>query len=295
MSENGLVGPLLRSARPSLWPRNLLVFAAPGAAGVLSSGSGWRDSLIALVAFVLASSCGYLFNDVRDRESDRQHEEKSGRPVASGALGVGPALVVAALLLAGAVALPLATGLDDLALVITAYLTINAAYSLALKHVVLFELFSVSSGYVLRALAGAEAASVPASPWFLIVISAVSLHVVATKRAAELSHSGEGHSRPVLSEYSKELLDLIRSSTLSVALIGYLLWTFTGDSRVASEPWALLSAIPFALCLFRYSQVAASGSGEQPDKILRQDGLLLSFVISWVVVFTLGVYVFSGG
>lgn len=295
MSENGLVGPLLRSARPSLWPRNLLVFAAPGAAGALSSGSGWRDSLIALVAFVLASSCSYLFNDVRDRESDRQHEEKSGRPVASGALGVGPALVVAALLLAGAVALPLATGLDDLALVITAYLTINAAYSLALKHVVLFELFSVSSGYVLRALAGAEAASVPASPWFLIVISTVSLHVVATKRAAELSHSGEGHSRPVLSEYSKELLDLIRSSTLSVALIGYLLWTFTGDSRVASEPWALLSAIPFALCLFRYSQVAASGSGEQPDKILRQDGLLLSFVISWVVVFTLGVYVFSGG
>ena len=153
----------------------------------------------------------------------------------------------------------------------------------------------MSSGYVLRALAGAEAASVPASPWFLIVISAVSLHVVATKRAAELSHPGEGHFRPVLSEYSKELLDLIRSSTLSVALIGYLLWTFTGDSRVASEPWALLSAIPFALCLFRYSQVAASGSGEQPDKILRQDGLLLSFVISWVVVFTLGVYVFSGG
>ena len=135
----------------------------------------------------------------------------------------------------------------------------------------------------------------PAARWFVVVLSAVSLHVVAPKRAEGLSHSGEGHSRPVLSEYSKELLDLIRSSTLSVALIGYLLWTFTGDSRVASEPWALLSAIPFALCLFRYSQVAASGSGEQPDKILRQDGLLLSFVISWVVVFTLGVYVFSGG
>ena len=107
MSENGLVAPLLRSARPSLWPRNLLVFAAPGAAGALSSGSGWRDSFIGLVAFVLASSCTYIFNDVRDRERDRQHEEKRARPVASGALGVAPALFVAALLLAGAVALPL--------------------------------------------------------------------------------------------------------------------------------------------------------------------------------------------
>jgi decaprenyl-phosphate phosphoribosyltransferase len=295
MSDNGLVGPLVRSARPSLCPRNLLVFAAPGAAGVLSSGAGWRDSSIALVSFVLASSCTYMFNDVWDRERDRQHEEKRDRPVASGALGVGPALFVSALLLTGAIALPFATGHRDLTLVIAAYLTINAAYSFALKHVVILELFSVSSGYVLRALAGAVAAGVPASPWFLIVISTVSLHVVASKRAAELSHSGEGHSRPVLADYTKELLDLIRSSTLSVALIGYLLWTFTGDSRVASEASALLSAIPFALCLFRYSQLAAAGSGEQPDKILRQDAMLLSYVISWVVVFFLGVYVFSGG
>ncbi len=295
MSENRPVAPLLRSMRPYLWPRNLLVFAAPGAAGALSSAGGWRDACVALVAFTLASSGTYLFNDVRDRDHDRQHEDKRARAVASGALGVAPALSMAALLVVAAVGLPLVTGFDNLALVIAVYLTINVAYSLALKHVAVFELFSVASGFVLRALAGAEATSVPASPWFLIVISSVSLHIVATKRAVEFSHSAEGHSRPVLSAYTSEVLDLIRSSTLSVALIGYLLWTFTGDSRLASELWALLSAIPFALCLFRFSQVAAAGSGEQPDKILLTDGMLQSYVVAWVVVFALGVYLFAGG
>ena len=81
---------IVRTARPLQWTKNLLVFAAPGAAGVLDDWPELRATLLAFVAFCLASSGIYLWNDVLDVDADRRHPTKRLRPIAAGQLGIGP-------------------------------------------------------------------------------------------------------------------------------------------------------------------------------------------------------------
>ena len=84
------------SLRPRQWVKNLFVF------GGLIFGQRLFDPPavgIAVAAFLVF--CGlagaiYLLNDVADRDKDRLHPDKRNRPVASGRLPTGVALVVAA-------------------------------------------------------------------------------------------------------------------------------------------------------------------------------------------------------
>ena len=77
----GLAAGLIRTARPRQWIKNLLVFAAPGAAGVLTHGTALRRSLLAFAIFCLAASGTYFMNDALDYHVDRLHPDKRHRPV----------------------------------------------------------------------------------------------------------------------------------------------------------------------------------------------------------------------
>ena len=67
---------LLRAMRPRQWIKNVLVAAAPGAAGVLTQPAVAGRVLLAFVAFCLVSSAIYLFNDIADVEADTHHPVK---------------------------------------------------------------------------------------------------------------------------------------------------------------------------------------------------------------------------
>ena len=175
----------LRATRPRQWTKNLLVFAAPAAAGSMTQPSVIVRSVVAFFAFVAASASTYLVNDVVDRENDQLHPVKKNRPVASGQVSVGLALWSAAGL--ASVALVTAALVSGAALVgvITAYLAISVLYSVTLKRVPLVELACVAAGFALRAVAGGAVAHVTISPWFLMVASFGSLLIVAGKRSVE--------------------------------------------------------------------------------------------------------------
>src|SRR5882724_6348625 len=79
---------LLRLARPKQWLKNVLVVAAPAAAGVLSEGKPAFRTAVAFVCFCLAASGTYFLNDAVDVEADRRHPKKRTRPVAAGEVGV---------------------------------------------------------------------------------------------------------------------------------------------------------------------------------------------------------------
>jgi decaprenyl-phosphate phosphoribosyltransferase len=68
---------LVREARPKQWVKNVLVFAAPGAAGVLDDVHeiGW--TVLMFVALTLAAAGTYYWNDLLDLEADRAHPSPS--------------------------------------------------------------------------------------------------------------------------------------------------------------------------------------------------------------------------
>ena len=147
----------------------------------------------------------------------------------------------------------------------------------------------MASGFVLRALAGAVAVQVPVSEWFLIVVSAAAVHLVATKRYAEKRDQGDGASREVLSAYPTDVLLEVRHSSVAVTLIGYLLWAFDIYDGTG-VPWYPLSAIPFTLAMFEYVAATHDGGGEAPEDVLLSGGPVLVYGILWAALFGIGTY-----
>ncbi|MGH2831671.1 MAG: decaprenyl-phosphate phosphoribosyltransferase, partial [Solirubrobacteraceae bacterium] len=183
-------GILLRACRPRQWSKNLLVLAAPCAAGVIDRPVVAAEVAGAFVVLCLLSSATYLVNDVHDREQDRLHPRKHTRPVAAGELSPGTALSIAAVLALLGVAL--ATAMDPkLGVVACCYLALTASYSLWWRRVVVLDILAIAAGFVLRALTGGIATDIYLSHWFVIVTGCCAIFLVAAKRYAELrEHTG---------------------------------------------------------------------------------------------------------
>jgi decaprenyl-phosphate phosphoribosyltransferase len=283
---------VLRLLRPKQWVKNVLVFAAPGAAGVLTDPTDLARTLVALVAFCMAASGTYALNDANDAASDRRHPTKRHRPVASGAVSVGLARALGAGLIVGAVVVAGAAGRWQLPVVVAAYVALTTAYTMWLKHVAVLDIAAVAAGFVLRAVAGAAATGVELSEWFLIVASFGSLFMVAGKRSAELEAGGDvAGQRSVLADYPPQFLLYVRSVSSGVAMLAYCLWAFE-EARVSDAfPWFELSIIPFVLALLRYALRLAAGEGGAPEEVVFRDRALQLLGLVWAVVFALGVYV----
>ena len=187
-----LAGPVLRTARPKQWTKNLLVGAAPAAAGVLTHVTPFLRTAGALALFAGASSGVYFLNDAIDVQADRVHPRKRLRPMAAGTLPVGVGVAIGVLLLGAAAGLSVLLSWQ-LSLIVVIYLVLQMAYALRLKHMPVYDLACVAGGFVLRAIAGGVAARVPVSEWFLLVATFGSLLMV---RASGWPSSTNWEPRP---------------------------------------------------------------------------------------------------
>lgn len=283
---------LLRAMRPRQWAKNVLVFAAPAAAGVLDERTAGVNTLVAFAAFSLAASGTYLLNDAADVEADRLHPVKRHRPIASGALGVGTARVAAVLLVAAGVGIGFLTGSWHLPVVTAIYAAMTTSYSLWLKHVAVLDLGLVAAGFVLRTIAGAVAADVPISNWFFIVASFGSLFIVAGKRHAEFVELGAeraGH-RSTLREYSVEYLGYVRSMSSGVTLVAYCLWAFEKTTGTGSIPWFELSIVPFVLGMLRFALIVERGEAGAPEEVAFSDRPLQAMGAVWAILIVMALY-----
>ncbi|MEX2100545.1 MAG: decaprenyl-phosphate phosphoribosyltransferase [Acidimicrobiia bacterium] len=290
-ASSSLLRSIVRTARPKQWTKNVLVFAAPAAAGVLDQGDHLLETLVAFAAFCFAASGAYFLNDASDAEADRLHPTKRDRPVAAGELsvnmarGIGIGLIVASLLIAAPINDGKLTG------VIAAYLAVTVAYSLWLKHEAVIDLAAVAAGFVFRAIAGGVATNVQLSDWFLIVAGAGSLFMVTGKRHAEqieLGSASHGH-RATLAEYSDAYLRYVRAVASGVMLTAYCLWAFENASATGDTTWFRLSIVPFVLAVLRYALVIEQGGGGAPEEVVLSDRVLQVLGLIWVVTFALGV------
>jgi decaprenyl-phosphate phosphoribosyltransferase len=282
---------LFRQARPKQWVKNLLVFAAPGAAGVLDDWSSLWRAVVIFVAFCLASSGTYFWNDLLDADNDRNHPTKQHRPIASGAIPIGTGKVTGSILLLVGIGLA-ATTRWQTAVVVAGYVVLTSLYSLVLKHIAVVDLVAVAAGFVLRAVAGAVATDVQMSKWFSLTTSFASLFIVAGKRYAELRDLGDDSpTRSTLNDYSLGFLRIVLSVSCGAALVTYCIWAF--DTReVAGSTWPFyeLSIIPMGTALLRYTLILEQGHGAAPEEIFAHDRVLQVVGLTWLIVFGMGVY-----
>jgi len=285
---------LLVEARPKQWVKNVLVFAAPGAASVLTQPKALLQAVIAFCAFSLAAAGTYYLNDAGDVEADRLHPKKRYRPIAAGEIPVPLARVLGVAFVLGGIALSFAAHWQ-LAVVVAAYVVLTTSYTLWLKHMVLFDVVAVAAGFVLRAIGGAAATHVVVSPWFFIVATFGSLFMVAGKRHAEIRTTGEqaGAIRATLGEYSESYLEYLRSVSTSATLVAYCLWAFEKASEKGHHtpvPLFELSIVPFSLAILRYALLVDQGQGGAPEEVIFGDRVIQVIGLVWLVVFGLGLH-----
>lgn len=279
--------------RPRQWTKNVLVFAGLIFGQKLTDPASVELAITAFVVFCLLSSSIYLLNDVHDREADRLHPAKATRPIASGALGVGAALV-AATILAG-VALGTAFWINRaFGLVSSGYLALMTGYTFWAKHVVILDVLALAAGFVLRAAGGAVAISVTFSHWLLLLTLLGALFLALSKRRAEivaLTDTAHSH-RKSLAEYSPYLLDQMISVVTASTLLAYAFYTISPDTEQRFGTAQLIWTVPFPLYgIFRYLYlVHQREGGGSPSDTLLEDRPVQVCVALWAASVVLILY-----
>lgn len=287
-----MINALLRTARPKQWLKNVLVFAAPGAAGVLDQPRELLLTVITFVAFCAAASGIYFWNDIFDVESDRRHPTKRNRPIAAGELSIGAARVAGVILPLAALGLSALTGRWQTVAVVGTYIALTVTYSVWLKRVAVVDMVTVAAGFVLRAAAGAVAVDVPMSRWFVLCIMFGSMFIVVGKRYAELRNVGdEAGTRATLETYTIGYLQMVLAVSLGGALISYCVWAFETSALSAADlPWYELSIVPMMTALFRYLLVLERGEGGAPEDVFTSDRVIQFLGLCWVIIYGVAVY-----
>jgi len=294
----GVARLLLVSLRPGQWTKNLVVFAGLLFGHALFDPASVALAVAAFIIFCALSGVVYLVNDVLDREADRQHPLKASRPLASGALSPGTALMAAVVLGAGALAASLVIS-GRFAAVSATYLGLLALYSGPLKHIVIIDVLTIAVGFVLRAVAGAVAIAVPISHWLLLCTILLALFLALSKRRHEivlLAGNATEH-RKILEEYSPYLLDQMISVVTASTLISYAFYTIDAETIGKFGTSLLGLTIPFPLYgIFRYLYlIHQKEQGGSPSDLLMNDRPLLACVALWVATIVLIVYKPFGG
>ena len=282
---------LIKAIRPRQWVKNVLVLAAPVAAGSIGDVDVLLRAGIAFVAFCLAASSIYLINDALDVEADRAHPTKRYRPIAAGVVPRGLAFGLAAVLLLASIGVSLLANWQT-AVVIGIYLAIQLAYCFGLKHQAVLDICIVSSGFLLRAVAGGVAADIELSQWFLLVMAFGSLFMAAGKRYAELQLAERTGAkiRKSLEYYTTTYLRFVWTLSATAVVLFYGLWAFDKGQAADLNIFYSLSMIPFTIAILRYAVDVDGGAAGEPEEIALGDRVRQLLALTWLIFVGVAVY-----
>ena len=265
--------------------KNVLVLAAPLAALGTTVHYNYVTVLgqvaIAFVAFCLAASSIYLVNDARDVEADREHPTKRFRPIAAGVVPKWLAYTLAAVLAMASLAL--AWWLTpNLTVVMAVYIGVQLGYCFGLKHQAVVDICIVSSGFLLRAIAGGAATDTRLSQWFLLIMAFGSLFMAAGKRYAELQLAERTGAaiRKALESYTSSYLRFVWTLSATAVVMCYGLWAFERDHGAAG--WFSVSMVPFTIAILRYAVDVDGGLAGEPEEIALRDRVLQLLFVAWI-------------
>ena len=275
----------IRLMRPSHWVKNAFIFAPLVYGKALMNTESDLRAVMAFFAFCFVSSSVYILNDIDDRNADSQHPKKKHRPIASGAVSVGSAVVQLGLV--AAVAVALASQLPwQAGACIAIYAVLNLGYSFGLKHVVLLDIFIIAAGFMLRVLTGAKAIQVDVSEWLIICTLFLSLFLGVAKRRSELAHLGRGDSRKVLEDYTPELIRVILNVSVAGSIMSYTLYSVSDHTQQFFGTDKFVYTVPIVMYgIFRYLYLDEKRrTAENPVAVILRDPSLIATGIIWTLV-----------
>ncbi|RJS76378.1 decaprenyl-phosphate phosphoribosyltransferase [Methanophagales archaeon] len=281
-----MIHGMLISLRPEQWYKNLLIFVGIVFSLNLLNIQMWFSVIFAFVIFCMLSGSEYIINDIVDVEKDRRHPVKRKRPIASGELKISHAFVFSLVLIVIALFGAYLVNLKFFCISIL-FLLLTSLYTLWLKHIILIDILTISTDFVIRAIAGCVAIDIFASPWLIICVFLLALFLALGKRRYELVLLGEEakQHRKILADYSTEMLDQMISITTGALIMSYSLYTFLADNNY------MMLTIPFVIYgLFRYLfLVHARNFGGETEMIFKDKGMVLSMIL-WAVLVVLILY-----
>lgn len=281
-----MIGAIVRQMRVRQWTKNTVLFAGVVFSYHFRELPELARAAQGFLAFCLLASSVYTLNDLRDVEKDRVHPKKRFRPIAAGELSMATAWGLLFVLLAGGLVLSWGLGPGFLAVAVT-YYVLNIGYSVWLKRVVLLDVMIIALGFVLRAVAGVEALTVPEeiSPWLLICTLFLALFLAVCKRRQErvLLADQAGDHRQTLSDYPQELVDQLIPVVTAAAIISYAIYTVSPVTVEKFGTDRLVYTIPFVVFgIFRYLYlVHRHQRGGSPSEVLLTDVPTLLNVLLW--------------
>ena len=283
----------LKTARPTEWVKNVLVFAGLLFSGQVDSAWAVGQATLTFACFCAISSAGYFINDLNDVELDRQHPKKRFRPIAAGQLKIGTAWVISVCLALGAIAAAFALVNWKVGLFVIGYGIIQVAYSFGLKQVVIIDVMTLATLFIFRVMAGAEAVDAHASEWLILCTGMLACFLGFTKRRQEaVSELHEGtSSRPVLEHYSLPFLDQMVAMVTTGTVITYAIYT-VNSTLIGNQ--MMLTIPPVVYGIFRYLYLIYDRSDDRSTAaIVAEDKPIIAAAGVFAITAFLLLYVFN--
>lgn len=266
----------LKLIRANHYIKNLLIFAALVYSGQLFDVNKLSMGIVGFVAFCALCSVIYIINDICDREKDRKHPTKCTRPIASGAVSVRAAWILAGVLFLIVIGCSFFTRNILAAVLLLCYFLLNLVYSLGLKNVPILDIAILVSGFLIRILYGAVLTGIEVSHWLYLTVMVFSFYLAFGKRKNEIRMSVEGETRPVLTAYSMNFLD--KSMNMCVTLVNafYALWSVDEKPTADYNSKYLILTVPLVILItIKYSLSIEGDSDGDPVNVLLHDKVLL--------------------
>jgi len=199
----------LKLMRVEQYIKNLFVFAPLFFGREFLNTPVLLNVLLVFLCFCIASSSIYILNDYFDLNEDREHPEKSKRPLVSGAIKIKNAIFLMLVLMLSVLLITFLFS-TKLFLIIATYIVINILYSKWLKHIPILDLNIIALGFVLRIFAGAAVTDILPSVWIVLITYLIALFLAIAKRRTDVILAKEGKEvRKNIDGYNLAFIDTV--------------------------------------------------------------------------------------
>lgn len=275
----------LKLMRVHHYMKNLLVFAALVCSGQLFVPAKLCADVLGFFAFCATSSAIYIINDIRDCEKDRRHPTKCRRPIASGAVSVRNASILAVVLFVLATLFIAPVFKLSAVLLLLLYIVLNLAYSFGIKNVPIADITVLAAGFVIRVIYGAQLTEIIISNWLYLAVFAMSFYLALGKRRGELIQVADGNTRSVLKAYPLDFLNRNMTMCLTLGNVFYALWSMDQVTTAFYHNRLLIFTVPIVLLItLKYSLTIDTASDGDPVEVLIHDRALLLLVLLYLAV-----------